>query len=245
MSNVFADFGSGLSAFSAPLDARLAFIRRTYLHLTAAIGALVALSAAFYVSGVSEGMARWLMQGGGNMKWLVVCGGFALLGWLGRSMAHGAKSSAAQYAGLALYTVGEAVILAPMLWIAQYVSERGGHPSPLAPAAAITLVVFAGLSAIVLTTKKDFSFMGSFLKVTAIVAMVAIVASLIFGFSLGVWFSAAMILFACGAILYSTSRILHEYRIDQHVGAALELFAAVALLFWYVLRLFMQLQRRN
>ena len=33
-------------------------------------------------------------------------------------------------------------------------------------------------------------------------------------------------------------------RTDQHVGAALELFASVALLFWYVLRLLMSLNRR-
>jgi FtsH-binding integral membrane protein len=45
-----------------------------------------------------------------------------------------------------------------------------------------------------------------------------------------------MILFASGAILYSTSKVMHEYETHQHVAAALELFAAVALLFWYVLR---------
>jgi uncharacterized protein len=44
---------------------------------------------------------------------------------------------------------------------------------------------------------------------------------------------------ASGYILYNTSNVLHHYRTDQHVGAALELFAALALLFWYVLRIFM------
>jgi FtsH-binding integral membrane protein len=49
----------------------------------------------------------------------------------------------------------------------------------------------------------------------------------------------AMIALACGYILYHTSNVLHHYRIGQHVAAALALFAAVALLFWYIVQLFM------
>jgi len=71
-----------------------------------------------------------------------------------------------------------------------------------------------------------------------------IVAGAIFGFNLGLVFCAAMVVFAAGAILYSTSNVLHKYAPGQHVGAALELFSAVALLFWYVLRVVMELQRR-
>ena len=54
----------------------------------------------------------------------------------------------------------------------------------------------------------------------------------------------AMIGFASMYILYETSNVLHRYRTDQYVAAALALFAAVALLFWYILRLLMELQRR-
>ena len=46
-----------------------------------------------------------------------------------------------------------------------------------------------------------------------------------------------MVIFAGAAILYQTSNILRHYRTDQHVAAALALFAAIALLFWYILRL--------
>jgi FtsH-binding integral membrane protein len=53
-----------------------------------------------------------------------------------------------------------------------------------------------------------------------------------------------MILLASGYILYDTSNVLHHYRTDQYVAASLALFAAVALLFWYVLRLLMELNRR-
>jgi FtsH-binding integral membrane protein len=52
-----------------------------------------------------------------------------------------------------------------------------------------------------------------------------------------------MVLFASVAILYDTSQVLHHYRTNQHVAASLSLFASVALLFWYVLRIVMSLRR--
>lgn len=64
-------------------------------------------------------------------------------------------------------------------------------------------------------------------------------AGVVFGFQLGTFFSVAMIALAGGSVLYDTSKILHHYPQDRYVGAALELFASVALMLWYVLRLFM------
>ena len=66
-----------------------------------------------------------------------------------------------------------------------------------------------------------------------------IVVGILFQFALGPIFTYAMIALACGYILYDTSNVLHHYRIGQHVVAALALFASVALLFWYILQLFM------
>ena len=71
-----------------------------------------------------------------------------------------------------------------------------------------------------------------------ILALVAIVSAVLFGFQLGTWFSVAMIGFAGAAVLYDTSNILQHYPEDRYVGAALQLFASIALMFWYVLRLF-------
>ena len=48
-----------------------------------------------------------------------------------------------------------------------------------------------------------------------------------------------MIGLAGAAILYDTSKIMTVFPVDRHVGAALQLFSSVALMFWYVLRLFM------
>jgi hypothetical protein len=47
-----------------------------------------------------------------------------------------------------------------------------------------------------------------------------------------------MIGFAGAAILYDTSNILHHYPQDRYVAAAMQLFASIAMMFLYVLRLF-------
>jgi FtsH-binding integral membrane protein len=72
------------------------------------------------------------------------------------------------------------------------------------------------------------------------VALGLIVVSMFAGFSLGYLFIGAMILLSCGYILYDTSNVLHHYRTDQHVSAALALFASLALLLWYMIQLFMR-----
>ncbi|PIE75972.1 permease [bacterium DOLJORAL78_65_58] len=156
-------------------------------------------------------------------------------GWLARGLAARAGSLGAQYAGLALYVVAQAIIFTPMLYIAEHYAGGGVIRS----AAVVTLAGFVGLTAIVFYTRKDFSFLGALLKFAGIMALVAIGASVLFGFQLGTWFSVLMILVAGGAILNDTSNILRYYPNDRYVGASLELFASVALMFWYVLRLFM------
>jgi hypothetical protein len=239
MSTMFREFSAGLSAFEAPLDARLAFIRRTYVHVTGAALAFVAASWALHVSGLGESMLRWVA--GGRWGWFLLLGAFALVGWMAQSFARKRGSPALQYAGLSAYVGMEAVIFAPILAIA----TRPEFGNTLSIAAGLTVLAFGALSAFVLVTKKDFSFLGPALFIGSLVALGVIVCGMIFGFNLGLWFSGAMILFAIGAVLYSTSNALHNYRTDEHVAAAVELFAAVALLFYYVLMFLLQSQRRN
>jgi FtsH-binding integral membrane protein len=52
-----------------------------------------------------------------------------------------------------------------------------------------------------------------------------------------------MVLFAGAAILYSTSNVFLHYRTDQYVAASLSLFASIALLFWYILRILLSFRR--
>lgn len=219
----------GMPAIQAPADERADFIKKTYLHLAGAVMGLVAIEAALLKSDALQPLAMSMI---GN--WWIVLLAFMGVSWLANMWAQSSTSQGMQYLGLALYVVAEAVILLPLLYIAQIKA-----PSAIPSAALVTAVVFGGLTAIVFVTKSDFSFLRTGLMVAGFAAMGMIVASMIFGFNLGILFSGVMVLFACGYILYDTSNIMHHYRIGQHVAASLALFASVALLFWYVLRIFM------
>lgn len=239
MTSSFREFTQGLSAFDSPLDARMAFIRRTYLHVTGAALAFVAVSSLIHVSGL--GMRMLEAVSGNRWGWMMVIGGFAVIGWLARAFASNRGSTGLQYAGLAGYVVAEAFVFAPIIAVAT--APQYGQTLPIA--AGLTILAFGALSTFVVTTKKDFSFIGPFLAVGSLVALGLVICGMIFGFQLGIWFAGAMILFAIGAVLYSTSNVLHTYRTDEHVGAALELFSAVALLFYYVLIFLLRMQRRD
>jgi FtsH-binding integral membrane protein len=156
-----------------------------------------------------------------------------IVGWFASRTAMNATSTASQYGALAAFVAAEAIIFVPLLYIANLTA-----PGVINSAATVTLLGFAGLTAIAFMTRKDFSFLGGILRWGFIIALVLIVAGVLFGFQLGTFFSVAMIALAGGAILYDTSNILHHYPQDRHVAAALSLFSSVALMFWYVLQLF-------
>ncbi len=220
------------AVFTLGVDVRARFLQRTYAHLLGAIVGFVLIEWALFASGAAEGVARTLMSLPGG--WFTVLAGFMVVSWIASRMAHTAASPPAQYAALTGFVVAEALIFVPMLYIA---AEH--YPGVIASAAGVTLVGFTGLTAVVFITRKDFSFMRSMLMWGGGCALLAIGTSLIFGFTLGPLFSVAMIAFAGGAILHDTSNVLHHYPEDRYVAASLELFASVALLFWYVLRLFL------
>jgi len=94
----------------------------------------------------------------------------------------------------------------------------------------------------VFITKKDFSFLRSGLMMATGAALMLIIMSLAFGFNLGLVFSVGMVLLAAAYILYQTSQVLAHYDPRQHVAAALALFSSIALMFWYVIRIFMRMR---
>jgi hypothetical protein len=167
-------------------------------------------------------------------NWLIVLGAFMLASWGASHVAHRVQSKNAQYAALGAFVVVEALIFAPILYIANATA-----PGVIDSAAGVTLLGSIGLIATAMITRKDFSFLRGLLVWGFILAAVGIVASLMFGFELGTWFSVAMIGFAGAAVLYDTSNIMHHYSEDKYVAASMALFASIALMFWYVLRLFM------
>ncbi len=220
-------------------DARAAFIRRTYGHLAGAVLAFVLLEFALFQTAIPQLMMGLL--GTSRYSWMIVLGAFMGISWLAEKWARSDASIGMQYAGLGLYVVGEAVIFLPLLYVAS--SIAGGDV--IQSAAVITLLLFTGLTFTVFITRKDFSMLGTFLSVSCFVALGIIVASILFGFSLGLLFAAFMVIVAGASILYNTSNVLLRYNTSQHVAAALSLFASVALLFWYILRILMGFSRRS
>ena len=227
----------GETAAFAPANERIAFIRRTYAHLAGAILAFVGLEALLLTSGLGEEIIRTVFAQRGAWIGLMVL--FVGGGYAAQYLARSNMPVGLQYAGLAGYVLLEVLIFLPILWMAtnffpnQYIVEKAG---------IVTLMAFGGLTAAVFWSKKDFSFMGPFLVTLSWIALGLVVCAVLFGFGggLGMWFSAAMIALAAGYIIYDTSNIIHNYGTNQHVAASLNLFASVALMFYYVLRLFMQ-----
>lgn len=223
------------SVAEAPIETRTDFVRKTYLHLAGAIGAFALIETMLIQMGI--GRIALQLLGASRFSWLIVLGAFMGVSWIANKWAYNGTSKSTQYAGLILYTFAEAVIFLPLIMMATTYD-----PAAIGKAGVVTGFMVLGLTAIAFTTKKDFTFLGGFLKVGFLIALgVILVGVFMPGMmaGMGIWFSLAMVLLASGSILYNTSAIMYHYAPGQHVAASLSLFASVALLFWYVLQLFM------
>lgn len=210
------------------------FLFRVYAHLVVAIFLFVGLEVWFFHSGI----AATVLGIFSSVSWLVVLGGFMLLSWLATLIAVPSVARPLQYAGLFLYVLLEALIFIPLLAAAD-----SAAPGVIASAAQVTIGGFLLLTAVVVTTGKDFSFLRSFLIWGGLFSLAVIVCAVLFKFNLGTWFSVAMIVLASGSVLYTTSGIMRGYPANAEVAASLQLFAGIAMMFWYVLRLFMGSRR--
>src|SRR5437660_1332953 len=105
------------SVIGGTVESRVQFIRKTYTHLAAAIIAFTLMSAMFYAAGVGEAIAGAALQGGGFV-WLLILGGFVLVGYLAQSLARAERPLSTQYFGLGIYTLAEALIFSPMIFLA-------------------------------------------------------------------------------------------------------------------------------
>jgi FtsH-binding integral membrane protein len=232
--------GAPVVAVATPAE-RAEFIKKTYAHLFDAIIGFAVLEWAWFHTGLPDAMLS--VMGTSRYVWLLFMAGFMGVSMLANNWAMSSTSKAMQYAGLGLYTVAESILFVPMIAYAIKLSAGPGEANILVRSIAITLTLFGGLSGVVFLTRRDFSFMRSALVFFGFASLGLIGASIVFGFTLGLAFSYAMIAMACGYILYDTSNVMLRYRTNQHVAAALALFASVMLLFWYVLRVF--LNRRS
>jgi len=228
----YMNAGSGSVVAALPGEARAGFIRRTYAHVAASIALLAIVEGILLNAGLGPILLSFL--GAGTMNYLIYLGLFIGASIVADNWAHSEKSKEMQYLGLGIYIIVQAVILVPAMHLAQLYA-----PTAIIDAAIATAALVTGLSYVCVTTKKDFSFLGPIIAIASIVAIGLGIAGAFFGFNLGVVFAGAIVLLAAASVLYSTSNILHHYQEHQHVGAALGLFASVALMFRFMLQLFM------
>jgi FtsH-binding integral membrane protein len=220
----------------APAADRAAFFRRTYGLVAAAFGAFAITLFALFVSGIAETFMRSIAGVG---SWGML--GVMVLFWLGttaaQSLAFNRASRASQYAGLGLYVLLQAIIFVPLIYYTAIVTK--GNPGEiLIPACMATGALVVALTAVVFMTNLDFSFLRVAIVIGSICALGIVIVSLFAGWSLGAWFSIAMIVLMATVILYQTNEIKNTMETDQHVAAAFVLFSSFVTLLFYVIRLF-------
>src|ERR1700691_5829948 len=226
-----ANFSSNNAAFpSAGADSRSVFITRTYTHLVGGILGFILVELALFESGLAVQIARFMF----GFNWMLILAAFMLTGWLASRTTQTSTSIGMQYFAYAAYVVAEALIFVPLLYIAD-----NKAPGAIDSAALITFLGAGGLMFVAHRTRKDFTFLRAILMWGGVLALIAIIGAVVFGFQMGTWFSVLMIGFAGAAVLYDTSNIILHYPEDRYVSAAMQLFASIALMFWYVLRLLM------
>jgi len=228
------DINTGQIVANAAVSERTAFIKRTYLHVAGAFLVFTLLEMMLIKAGFGEKMLAMISTS--KWSWLVVLGAFMFVSHFANKWAHSALSREKQYLGLGVFVVAEAIIFLPLIYMAATFA-----PDILRQAVIATIALTVGITFTAFTTKKDFSFLGPILKIGGMIALGIIVASIFIGFSLGLVFSGAMVIFAAGSIIYSTSNVIHHYHTEQHVAASLSLFSSIALMFWYILQFLMAL----
>ncbi len=230
----------------APVEERVSFYRRTYVHVAGALLAFGALLALFFAgfdqrTGIAFTLATSLfgmMESLGGWSWLLVMVAF----WIGTMVAQGLAmnraSVASQYAGLGLYVLLEALIFIPLLTIV-HLKTGGQMAQILLPACSLTGALVVGLTLSVYMTSTDFSFLRTIIVIGSVVALVLVLLSAFGLFALGTWFALAMILLMASAILYQTWVIKTQLSTGDHVIAAFMLFSSIVTLLWYVISFFL------
>lgn len=187
---------------------------------------LLGLTLLFSAVTAGVSMAMGLGQGAALILCLV---GFGLLFVVNRT-ADSSKGLVAIFA----FTGVMGASIGPMLNF--YLAMPGG-PALVMQALGGTALVFFGLSAYALTTRKDFSYMGGFLTVGLLVAVVAMIANMFLAIpALSLTISAAVVMIMSGLILFDTSRIINGGE-TNYIRATVSLYLDIYNLFIHLLHL--------
>ncbi|WP_018872966.1 Bax inhibitor-1/YccA family protein [Thioalkalivibrio sp. ALJ16] len=194
-------------------------IRQTYmlLSLTLAFSAVMA----FVAMAVGAPAVHWLV-----LLAVLIGGPFAI---------HFARNSPLGLVLTFAFTGTLGFFLGPIL--SMYLGLPNG-PQIVGNAFTATAVAFVALSGYALATRKDFSFLGGFLVVGLIVALLAIVANLFLAIpALSLAISAAVVLLLSAAILFDTSRMIHDPEAN-YIMMTVSLYANLYVMFLHLLNLF-------
>ncbi len=187
---------------------------------------LLGMTLAFSAVCATISMAMGLGHGAALVLSLV---GFGLL-FVVNKMADSSKGLLAIFA----FTGVMGASIGPML--NYYLSMPGGSALVM-QALGGTALVFFGLSAYALTTRKDFSYMGGFLVVGLLVAVVAMIANIFLNIpALSLTISAAVVMIMSGLILFDTSRIINGGE-TNYIRATVSLYLSIYNLFIHMLHL--------
>ncbi|MEP4148086.1 MAG: Bax inhibitor-1/YccA family protein [Halioglobus sp.] len=187
---------------------------------------LLGMTLAFSAVCATISMAMGLGHGAALILSLV---GFGLL-FVVHKMADSSKGLLAIFA----FTGVMGASIGPML---NYYLAMPGGSALVMQALGGTALVFFGLSAYALTTRKDFSYMGGFLMIGLLVAVVAMIANIFLNIpALSLTISAAVIMIMSGLILFDTSRIINGGE-TNYIRATVSLYLSIYNLFIHMLHL--------
>ncbi len=216
----------------AVLSERLGFLRKVYAHVFGAILLLVGLEFLYF----QTGLAPRLLQMMGNSWWIMFLLFMGVMA-VAQRLAYSGASAVTQYLGLGLFVGVESLLMAPILAVATVVD-----PNLIGQAAFVTLAITGALTLVVVLSNVDFSFMRNALFLGGIAVLCLSIGSWIFGFTLGLGFSVAVVVLMCGYILYETSLIMRHLPTTAHVAGALMIFSSLAVLFRQILMILIRLR---
>lgn len=227
-------------AVTAALDERIAFIRKVYLMTLTGIVMFFGVAGGL-AFGAAAGIepAVTIVKAMLGIHPLIYFLGFLGLSWAAHKLAFVPGINVVAYYTLA---GGLGLLTAPLMLYA--LAAAGGGIEIIGQAFGLTTLTFGGLTAYVFISKKDFSFLGGFLAVGMIMAIVAtfalIIATMVFDVQvdmLSTALSAFVALVFIGYVLYDTSNVLHRYATDMVVPAAMALMVDFVMLFRLILSL--------
>ena len=194
-------------------------VRNTYALLSMTLLFSALMAGVSIAVGISPGMSMIASLGAIGLIWLVL-----------PRTENSAAGLAVVFGITGLLGLG----LGPML--THYLAIPGGGKL-VATALGGTGVIFLGLSAYALTTRRDFNFMGGFLFAGMIVVLMAMVANIFLEMpALHLTISAVMVLLMSALILFDTSRIVNGGE-TNYVRATVSLFLSLYNLFVSLLQL--------